>query len=113
MQDREKMKKARSALDMADMTLVPTEADKLAVANEELGDLKGVWQALAPIYTQVDEIKDKTWLSVQPRKLRQSLDELMNQLKHLPVKYKSYKSYEHAKQMMHNYSKVGRIRISR
>ena len=110
MQDREKMKKARSALDMADMTLVPTEADKLAVANEELGDLKGVWQALAPIYTQVDEIKDKTWLSVQPRKLRQSLDELMNQLKHLPVKYKSY---EHAKQMMHNYSKVGRIRISR
>ncbi|KIH54524.1 hypothetical protein ANCDUO_15329 [Ancylostoma duodenale] len=29
----------------------------------------------------------------------------MNQLKHLPVKYKSYKSYEYAKQMMHNYSK--------
>lgn len=30
----------------------------------------------------------------------------VNQLKHLPVKYKSYKSYEYAKQMMHNYSKV-------
>ncbi|CAI4230233.1 unnamed protein product [Auanema sp. JU1783] len=104
-EDRDKMRKARNALDMAD-TGVSSEADKLAVASEELGDLKGVWQNLLPIYNVVDDIKEKTWLSVQPRKLRQSLDELMNQLKHLPVKYKSYKSYEYAKQMMHNYSKM-------
>ncbi|KHJ76588.1 dynein heavy chain, region 2, partial [Oesophagostomum dentatum] len=108
-EDREKMRKARHALDMADPTGVPVDADKLAVAAEELADLKGVWQALTPIYTSVDEMKEKTWLSVQPRKLRQSLDELMNQLKHLPVKYKSYKSYEYAKQMMHNYSKMNML----
>ncbi|KAK6731031.1 hypothetical protein RB195_007476 [Necator americanus] len=108
-EDREKMRKARHALDMADPTGVPVDADKLAVAAEELADLKGVWQALTPIYTSIDEMKEKTWLSVQPRKLRQSLDELMNQLKHLPVKYKSYKSYEYAKQMMHNYSKMNML----
>ncbi|VDL72361.1 unnamed protein product [Nippostrongylus brasiliensis] len=108
-EDREKMRRARHALDMADPTGVPVDADKLAVAAEELADLKGVWQALTPIYTSIDEMKEKTWLSVQPRKLRQSLDELMNQLKHLPVKYKSYKSYEYAKQMMHNYSKMNML----
>ncbi|KAK5965130.1 hypothetical protein GCK32_004027, partial [Trichostrongylus colubriformis] len=108
-EDREKMRRARHALDMADPAGVPVDADKLAVAAEELADLKGVWQALTPIYTSIDEMKEKTWLSVQPRKLRQSLDELMNQLKHLPVKYKSYKSYEYAKQMMHNYSKMNML----
>ncbi|KJH46392.1 ATPase family protein [Dictyocaulus viviparus] len=108
-EDREKMRKARHALDMADPTGVPADADKLAVAAEELADLKGVWQALTPVYTSIDEMKEKTWLSVQPRKLRQSLDDLMNQLKHLPVKYKSYKSYEYAKQMMHNYSKMNML----
>ncbi|KIH54525.1 hypothetical protein ANCDUO_15330 [Ancylostoma duodenale] len=56
-EDREKMRKARHALDMADPTGVPVDADKLAVAAEELADLKGVWQALTPIYTSVDEMK--------------------------------------------------------
>ncbi|KAF8367390.1 dhc-1 [Pristionchus pacificus] len=106
-EDREKMRKARNALDMPDRA--PLDADKLSVAGEELADLKGVWQALSPIYEQIDEMKEKTWLSVQPRKLRQTLDELVNQLKHLPVKYKSYKSYEYAKQMMHNYSKMNML----
>lgn len=116
--DRENMRKARNALDMAEGTLAgihdctviiagpPSENDQLAVASEELADLKAVWTALTPVYSALDEMKEKTWLSVQPRKLRQNLDELLNQLKQLPVKYKSYKSYEHAKQMMHNYSKV-------
>lgn len=63
-------------------------------------------QALKPLYAEVDEMKDKTWLSVQPRKLRQSLDELSQKLKGLPVKYKTYKSYESAKELMQNYSKV-------
>lgn len=59
-----------------------------------------------PMYDAVDELKEKTWLSVQPRKLRQSLDELLAQLKQLPAKYRSYDSYEYAKRMLHNYSKV-------
>ena len=61
------------------------------------------------MYTEVDEMKDKTWLSVQPRKLRQSLDELSQKLKGLPVKYKTYKSYESAKELMQNSSKVGEM----
>lgn len=66
----------------------------------------GVWSALTPLYNSIEELKEKTWLSVQPRKLRQSLDELLAQLKQLPAKYRSYDSYEYMKRLMHNYSKV-------
>lgn len=71
-----------------------------------LNVLTGVWQSLTPLYNAIEEMKEKTWLSVQPRKLRQNLDELLAQLKQLPAKYRSYESYDYAKRTMQNYSKV-------
>lgn len=65
-----------------------------------------MWQALVPLYNSVEELKEKTWLSVQPRKLRQSLDELLAQLKQLPAKFRSYDSYNYAKKALQNYSKA-------
>lgn len=52
--------------------LSPTE-DRMQVAMEELSDLKGVWSELSKIWEQVDDLKEKPWLSVQPRKVRQHL----------------------------------------
>lgn len=43
--------------------------DRLGVAVEELQDLKGVWVELSKVSEQLDELKDKPWLSVQPRKV--------------------------------------------
>ena len=43
--------------------------DRLGVAVEELLDLKGVWVELSKVSEQLDELKDKPWLSVQPRKV--------------------------------------------
>ena len=42
--------------------------EKMAVALEELVDLKGVWSELGKIWTQIDELKDQQWLTVAPRK---------------------------------------------
>lgn len=47
--------------------------DRLAVAVDELQDLKGVWQELGKIWELIDELRDKPWLSVQPRKVSPSL----------------------------------------
>lgn len=63
------------------------------------------------MYDAIDELKEKTWLSVQPRKLRQNLDDLLAQLKQLPAKYRSYDSYEYAKRMLHSYSKVRSLSV--
>jgi dynein heavy chain 1 len=42
----------------------------MQVAMEELSDLKGVWSELSRIWEQIDDLKDKPWISIQPRKVR-------------------------------------------
>lgn len=80
--------------------------DRMIVVFEEMQDLKGVWSELAKIWVQIDEIREKPWLSVQPRKLRQQLDGLTNQLKELPARFRQYSSYEYVKKLLQSYVKV-------
>jgi len=40
------------------------------VALEELQDLKGVWSELSKVWEQIDQMKEQPWVSVQPRKVR-------------------------------------------
>ena len=46
----------------------PSE-EKMMVALEELQDLKGVWAELSKVWQQIEELKEKPWLSIQPRKV--------------------------------------------
>jgi len=39
------------------------------VSLEELQDLKGVWTELGKIWDGIYELKEKQWLTVQPRKV--------------------------------------------
>jgi len=48
-------------------------------------------------------------LSVQPRKLRQQLDTMSNQLKELPARLRQYASYEHVKRTLQSYTKVNML----
>jgi len=43
--------------------------EKMMVALEELQDLKGVWAELSKIWQQIEDLKEKPWLSIQPRKV--------------------------------------------
>ncbi len=68
-EERENITKAKEALELAEPgTLSPSE-ERMQVALEELHDLKGVWAELSKIWEQIDEQKEKPWLSVQPRKV--------------------------------------------
>jgi len=78
----------------------------MQVVFEELQDLRGVWSELSRIWAQIDELREKPWLSIQPRKLRQQLDTLLTQLKELPARLRQYSSYEYVKQMLQGYTKV-------
>lgn len=59
-----------------------------------------------PIYDEIDELREKSWVMVQPRKLRQSVDDLLASLKKLPSQFRSYESYEQTKRLLQNYSRV-------
>ncbi|KAL3100107.1 hypothetical protein niasHS_000718 [Heterodera schachtii] len=83
----------------------------LEIAIEELNDLTGVWNSLLPVYNNIDELKEISWLSVQSRKLRQNLEELLAKLKGLPAQYRSYESYDNAKRLLQNYLKMNSLII--
>ena len=44
--------------------------ERVMVSQEELQDLKGVWAELSKIWQQIDELKERPWMSVQPRKVQ-------------------------------------------
>ena len=68
-EERDNVAKAKEALELAEPgTLSPSE-ERVQVAMEELQDLKGVWSELSRIWQQIDDLKEKPWLSVQPRKV--------------------------------------------
>ncbi|XP_022096690.1 cytoplasmic dynein 1 heavy chain 1-like isoform X2 [Acanthaster planci] len=108
-EDRDNITKAKEALELQEIGVASPSEERVQVALEELQDLKGVWCELARIWEQIDELKEKPWLSVAPRKLRQSLDALMTQLKSLPARLRQYASYEHVQRVLKGYAKVNML----
>ena len=104
--DRDKVAKAKEALELQEPGSPSSSEERMGVANEEMLDLKDVWTELAKIWAQIDEMKEKPWLSVQPRKLRSQLDGLLNQLKELPARLRQYASYDYVKRLLQSYTKV-------
>ncbi|KOB77825.1 Dynein heavy chain [Operophtera brumata] len=94
-------------------TRLKEERDNVAKAKEALElhdtDLRGVWASLSKIWTQIDDIREKPWLSVQPRKLRQQLEAMLNELKELPARLRMYDSYEYVRKLLQSYTKVNML----
>ncbi|RVE54307.1 hypothetical protein evm_001134 [Chilo suppressalis] len=97
--ERDNVAKAKEALELHD-TGTSVNNERMTVALEELQDLRGVWSSLSKIWTQIDDIREKPWLSVQPRKLRQQLEAMLNELKELPARLRMYDSYEYVNMLI-------------
>lgn len=115
-EDRDNLIKAKEALELTEKTAqgiptLTTTDEKLAVALEELQDLRGVWAELTKIWEQIDQLREVPWVSVQPRKVRQSLDTLLTQLKGMPGRLQQYASYEYVKRTLQSYTKVNMLVI--
>ncbi|KAK6637160.1 Dynein heavy chain, cytoplasmic [Polyplax serrata] len=108
-EERDNVSKAKEALELQEPGGISSSEDRMQVVFEEMQDLRGVWSELSNIWSQIDEIREKPWLSVQPRKLRQQLDALLTQLKDLPARLRQYASYEYVRKMLQNYVKVNML----
>ncbi|CAK5084784.1 unnamed protein product [Meloidogyne enterolobii] len=106
--EQENIVKAKNALEISEsvVSINQQSASKLELAIEELEDLSCVWKSLLPIYNNLDELKEIPWLSIQPRKLRQNLEEQLGKLRNLPSHYKQYDAYAHVKGLLQNYLKM-------
>ncbi|XP_005182290.1 dynein heavy chain, cytoplasmic isoform X3 [Musca domestica] len=108
-EERDNVAKAKEALELQESAVANNSSERMNVALEELQDLRGVWSELSKVWTQIDETREKPWLSVQPRKLRQQLEALMSQLKELPARLRMYESYEYVKKLIQSYIKVNML----
>lgn len=67
---------------------------------EELRDLKSVWTALSGIWSQLGELREMSWATVQPRKLRQQLDGLLSSTKEMPTRMRQYAAFEYVQDVL-------------
>ncbi|EER38945.1 dynein heavy chain [Histoplasma capsulatum H143] len=97
----EMVTKAKEALD-----LPGSPETALAAVLEEVQDFMSVWAALSTIWKSLNELRDVLWNSVQPRKLRQSLDGLIKMTKEMPSRMRQYAAFEHIQATLRQLLKV-------
>ncbi len=82
--------RAKEALD-----LELVRHSRLEPMFEELRDLKGVWTALSGVWAQIADLRETMWSSVQPRKLRENMNNLLSSTKDMPTRMRQYAAFEH------------------
>ncbi|KAJ3856829.1 dynein heavy chain protein 1 [Lentinula lateritia] len=87
--------RAKEALD-----LELTRHTRLEPVFEELRDLKAVWTALSGIWSQISDLREMSWATVQPRKLRQHIDGLLNSTKEMPTRMRQYAAFEYVQDVL-------------
>ncbi|KAF2754571.1 cytoplasmic dynein-like protein 1 heavy chain 1 [Pseudovirgaria hyperparasitica] len=93
--------KAKEALDL------PASADNpLSTILEEVQDFKSVWSNLSTIWNSLNDLRETLWTSIQPRKLRQSLDGLIKMTKDMPSRMRQYAAFEHVQNVLRGHLKV-------
>ncbi|KAJ5782973.1 hypothetical protein N7457_004747 [Penicillium paradoxum] len=100
----EMVSKAKEALD-----LPQSSESSLPPILEEVQDFMSVWAALATIWNSLNDLRDGLWTSIQPRKLRQSLDNLIKMTKEMPSRMRQYAAFEHIQNVLRQLLKVNSL----
>jgi dynein heavy chain 1 len=100
-EESEMVSRAKEALDLS---ASPDTA--LAAILEEVQDFKSVWAALSTIWKSLNDLRDTLWNSVQPRKLRSSIDGLIKMTKEMPSRMRQYAAFEHIQNVLRQFLKV-------
>ncbi|EIN13444.1 dynein heavy chain protein 1 [Punctularia strigosozonata HHB-11173 SS5] len=73
---------------------------RLEPVFEELRDLKAVWTALSGVWSQIGELREIPWATVQPRKLRTQIDGLLSSTKDMPTRMRQYAAFEYVQDVL-------------
>ncbi|TVY46530.1 Dynein heavy chain, cytoplasmic [Lachnellula occidentalis] len=103
-EESEMVSRAKEALDL------PASPDTaLSAILEEVQDFKSVWAALSTIWKSLNDLRETLWNSVQPRKLRSSIDGLIKMTKEMPSRMRQYAAFEHIQNVLRQFLKVNPI----
>ncbi|CBX94114.1 similar to cytoplasmic dynein 1 heavy chain 1 [Plenodomus lingam JN3] len=89
--------------------LPPSPENALETLLEEVQDFKSVWSALGTIWASINDLRDVLWTSIQPRKLRQNLDNLVKLTKDMPSRMRQYQAFEYVQTTLKQLQKENAI----
>jgi len=102
--DAELLSKAKEALGLASRKI-----SDLKTLQEEIVDLQSVWAALSTIWAGLNDLKETSWTNVQPRKLRQGLEQLLQMVKDMPSRMRQYQAFDYLQNHINSLLKVNTI----
>lgn len=93
----ELLSKAASALE-----LEFNVSSNIVLVIEEIRDFNSVWTALESIWNFLNDLRESPWASVVPRKIRKSLEDLVEVTKGMPTRIRQYAAFEHIQNVLKN-----------
>eukprot|EP01155_Anaeramoeba_flamelloides_P010253 Anaeramoba_flamelloidesa325155_517.p1 GENE.a325155_517~~a325155_517.p1 ORF type:complete len:3661 (-),score=1024.13 a325155_517:18-11000(-) len=99
----EKLSLARESLEMDAMKPINFEH-----FNEELMNLKQVWNELSKIWNLLENLKETPWSLVVPKKIRIGLEDQLDALRKLPTNVRQYDAYSHFSSLIKGFLKCNR-----
>ena len=100
----EMVSKAKEALDLPGST-----ESALPPILEEVQDFTSVWSSLSTIWSNLNGFREILWTTVQPRKVRQSLDNLIKMTKDMPSRMRQYAAFEHIQNVLRGLLKANSL----
>ena len=85
------------------LSLPASSINPLTTAHEDLNELSEVWTTIRPTHDNLEEINDTPWASLVPRKIRASLNSLLDGLRSLPSKVRQYDVFTQVNETIKSY----------
>ncbi len=81
----------------------------LKIIEEEIQELTSVWNELAAFCKDIEALKETMWTAIVPRKIRQVLEEMLNNMRNLPNRVRTYNAFISLQNQIKNYLKYNNI----
>ena len=101
----ERVVKAKEALNLD----LGSRENSLKPIEEEIQDLNSVWAELSGTWKVIEQLGETHWSVIVPRKIRQTLDDLLNNMKNLPNRMRQYAAFTNLQNTIKNYLKYNAI----
>ncbi|CAF0789670.1 unnamed protein product [Didymodactylos carnosus] len=100
------LNKAKQSVKLEDVGFIDHYENRLRVGLQELNDVRNVWKSLESVCNHLEELKDTPWITVQPKKLKTNLEELLTAMHAMVPSVKTYHSYDAVKSSIENHIKM-------
>ncbi|CRG93244.1 dynein heavy chain, putative [Plasmodium gallinaceum] len=76
------------------------------VLKEEIICVKGIWDELKIIYSSISDMKKTLWSNVEPKNIKNILNNLLDSIKKIPAKYRQYEIFDSVQNEIQQYLKT-------